>query len=196
MLGFDANKTIQAAAYLLKREPGHRTNYMRLLKLLYLADRRSLETRCSPITGDTAYALPRGPVPSATLDMIKGNDPESTKWSEYIEKCGYDVSLVRDPGNLSLSRAELKILDALSSQFRDQDEWDLVNWCHANLPEFQKNDPEVTGDNSRRIPLDDILDAVGRLGDKDRIIDQINQDKGFAKLFGDHPPDPSPATSA
>src|SRR5438105_1355385 len=121
MFGFDPNKAIQAAAHLLKREPGKRTNYMRLCKLLYLADRRSLEQRRCPMIGDTPWAMERGPVPGATLDMIKGFDPESGRWSEFIERIGYDVVLAKDPGNLALSRAELKILDSLSDEFRALD---------------------------------------------------------------------------
>ena len=31
MIRFNIDKTIQAAAFLIKRKPGHRENYMRLL---------------------------------------------------------------------------------------------------------------------------------------------------------------------
>src|ERR1700730_11099432 len=141
MLGFDPNKAIQAAAHLLQREPGKRTDYTRLFKLLYLASRKRVELRRCPMIGDTPRAMERGPVPSATLDMIKGLDPESGHWAEFIERIGYDVVLAKGPGNLALSRAELKILDSLSDEFRAMDEWDLVKWCHANLPEYEKNDP-------------------------------------------------------
>ncbi len=56
MSGFIAEKTIQAVAHLPKREPGHRSNYMRILKLLYLAERKSLELRVSPLCGDTLWS--------------------------------------------------------------------------------------------------------------------------------------------
>jgi hypothetical protein len=188
MLGFDPIKTIQAAAYFLKLEPGKRTNYMRLLKLLYLADRKSLELRGAPLCGDTPYAMERGPVPSVTFDMLKGNDPESPRWSEFITKIGYDVRLVKDPGNLALSRAELKILYDLSEEFRDKDEWDMVNWCHKNLPEYQECESELAEKKRVKIPFESILAAIGRAGQRDAIIQQLNADKGFAKLFADHAP--------
>ena len=86
MLGFNLDKTIQAAAYLLKQEPECRMNYMRLLKMLYIANRQSLKTRDVPICGDKAYAMKRGPVLSATLDLINGSDPSSPQWSQTIEK--------------------------------------------------------------------------------------------------------------
>ena len=39
---FDLNKTIQVTAYLLKQS-GNKMNYLRLLKLLYLANRETLK---------------------------------------------------------------------------------------------------------------------------------------------------------
>lgn len=38
---FNSEKAIQAVAFLLRRERGHRMNYMRLLKVLYFAERKS-----------------------------------------------------------------------------------------------------------------------------------------------------------
>jgi len=188
MLGFDPEKTIQAAACFLKLEPGKRTNYMRLLKLLYLADRKSLQLRRAPLCGDTPYAMERGPVPSATLDMLKGNDPESPRWAEFITKIGYDVRLTKDPGNLALSRAELKILNELSEEFRDLDEWAMVKWCHEHLPEYQECEPELKQKKRVKMSLESILAAIGLAGQQNDIIRQMNTDKGFAKLFRDHAP--------
>src|SRR3990167_11350054 len=88
MIRFNIDKTIEAAAYLIKQQPGYRENYMRLLKLLYLADRVSLKERSTPICGDVPYAMAEGPVPSRTLDLIKGKDPSSEKWEKFIEKNG------------------------------------------------------------------------------------------------------------
>ncbi|MEX0867911.1 MAG: Panacea domain-containing protein, partial [Pirellulales bacterium] len=107
MVGFDIDKTIQSSAYLLKLTNG-RSNYMRLLKLLYLAERLSLQNRKSPISGDRPIAMERGPVPSRTLDMIKGHDPKASQWDAYFSRDNYDILLDDDPGNLALSRAELK----------------------------------------------------------------------------------------
>src|SRR5437879_4780475 len=98
MFRFNLNKTIQAAAVLLEREPGERMNYMRLLKLLYLADRESLKDRGRPICGSPAFAMERGPVLGTVLDLIKGLDPDSDRWAEFIRKDHYDVELEKSPG--------------------------------------------------------------------------------------------------
>lgn len=188
MIAFNIEKTIEAAAYLIKQQPGCRENYMRLLKLLYLADRTSLRERSAPICGDTPYAMSRGPVMSATLDLIKGIDPLSDRWEPFVEKVNYDVHLKSDPGNLHLSRAEIKILEKVAEQFREYDEWALVDWCHQNLPEYEKNWQARGEKDRRRIPLEDVLAAVGRQADMAKIIAEINESAHFDRLFGDHSP--------
>lgn len=72
MFAFKFDKALQAAAYLLRRETCREMNYMRLLKVLYLADRESIRESGAPITGDKIAAMERGPVLSGVFDLIKG----------------------------------------------------------------------------------------------------------------------------
>lgn len=188
MIRFDLKKTIEAAAYLIKKQPGKIENYMRLLKLLYIADRKSLERRNAPISGDTPYALKRGPVPSTTLDLIKGSDPRSRDWDPFIKRINFDVCLEQDPGTMHLSRADLNILDEVANFFQAYDEFDMVHWCHAHLPEYEKVWNSRGGAESKRIPLPDILEAIGKSDSLDSIVGQANERAAFAQLFGDHFP--------
>lgn len=187
MVGFDVEKTIQAAAYLIKHAGG-RENYMRLLKLIYLADRKSLKLRKTPICGDTPVAMKRGPVPSTTFDLIKGEDPQSIRWEQFIRRDNYDVVLENDPGNLALSRAEVRILGEILEEFRNYDEWALVEWCHDNLPEYEKTWNARGEKGSKDIPFEDVLEEIGLAGHGKEIIGQINESAGFAAMFGDHMP--------
>ena len=135
MIGFNFKKTIQAAAYLLSGRAASRDNYMRVLKLLYLADRASLARRGVPISGDTPWAMERGPVPGRAYDLIKGSDPQAQEWSAFIIRDGYDIAKVREPGNMELSRAEINVLEEVAEHFRGLDKWAMVDRCHKNLPE-------------------------------------------------------------
>ena len=54
---FNFEKTLQAIAVLLRQSENRTDNYMRLLKLLYLADRKSLAQMGRPITGDRVVAM-------------------------------------------------------------------------------------------------------------------------------------------
>ena len=163
---------------------------MRLLKLLYIANRECLREKGRPICGDRIYAMAKGPVMSATLDLINGRDPQSPEWSASITKDRYDLVLTNDPGNLPLSKYEIRILQGVCERFGDYDEWDLVEWCHKNLPEYMKHDPTAKGDETLRelIPPRDIFEAVGRLDQMDDLHAEANASLGFSRLFGDHEP--------
>ena len=71
---FDERKAAQAASVLLDRHEG-RMPYIKLLKLLYLADREALIETGLPITGDRFVSLKFGPVLSRVLDLIKDSSP-------------------------------------------------------------------------------------------------------------------------
>ena len=71
---FNELKTAQASAYLLHKAGGT-MEHLKLMKLLYLADRLSWKEYDKSITGDEYYSLPYGPVPygiigSRTMQII------------------------------------------------------------------------------------------------------------------------------
>lgn len=65
------------AAFFLYRN-GNRLSILKLMKLLYLADRESLARFGSPLSYDRFASLPHGPVLSQTLDYINGFWKSST----------------------------------------------------------------------------------------------------------------------
>lgn len=180
MFAFKFDKAIQCVAYLLRREPSRQMNYMRLLKVLYIADRESIRQTGRPITGDRAAAMARGPVPSETFDLIKGIHLRSPEWSEFIQKSEYEVRLVQDPGLAKLSRFDIELLERVAEEHRGHDEWDMVEITHE-FPEWRRNDP---GKSSKMIPLADILEAVGRPADLADIEEDAKADQAFSRLFG------------
>lgn len=151
---FRSQKAIQAAAVVLREQPWRQTNYMRLLKLLYLAERRSLQETGKMITWDRISAMERGPVLSAVYDFIKGID--ATDWERFIEKRHFDVKLLDDPGAGELSDFEIDTLRRVAAEFADYDEWQLVDWIHKNCPEWK--DP---GNTSVPMRVESILEHVG-----------------------------------
>src|SRR2546427_10682021 len=92
-LRYREDKTTQAAARLIQRAGG-KMNHMKLIKLLYLAERRALIEWGRPITFDWYFSLPHGPVLSFTLNKI--NEPVDptldSYWHQYIsERTGSEV---------------------------------------------------------------------------------------------------------
>lgn len=179
MFAFKFDKALQAAAYLLRREPARQMNYMRLLKVLYIADRESIRRTGRPITGDGVAAMERGPVLTEVFDLIKGTHLQSPGWSNFIQRSEYDVRLVREPGVANLSRFEIEVLEQVAEDNRARDEWAMVEFTHT-FPEWRKNDP---GKSSKWIPLHDILEAVGRPVDEADIEEDAKAGRAFARLF-------------
>jgi len=58
MFPFHFEKTVQAAAALLKQAPGHTMSAKRLITLLYIADRESIRKTGFPICGGGCIAIP------------------------------------------------------------------------------------------------------------------------------------------
>ena len=180
---FDTIRIIQCVGYLLKKEETKQLNYTKMIKLLYLADRKSLEETGSPITGDRAVAMERGPVLSNTLDFIKNeaDEEEQAVWSRFIETKGYDVALLLDPGEGRLSPYQTKLLDSIFSEHKDKSQWQLVDLTHT-LQEWEESYVEGT---STPIGLNATLKALGQEERYDELSQQKVEDAHFAKLFGD-----------
>ena len=95
---FKQAKTTQLACEFL-RLAGGRMSYMKLIKLLYLVDRRSLLERGVPVTYDRYVSMSHGPVLSETLALINyGSGPsEESYWETHVDQDSrYEVSLKGD----------------------------------------------------------------------------------------------------
>ena len=157
---FNELKTTQAAAHLLRRHNGT-MKYMVLIKLLYLADRKSLIETGNVITGDEMVSMPHGPVLSQVYEFINLDLPEDAKptpWFEQISREGrYEVVLKgKSPSFDELSRYEMRVLDAIDEQFGQMNIWKLRDYTHT-LPEWR--DPRGS---SLRIDPAEILRAADK----------------------------------
>jgi uncharacterized phage-associated protein len=173
-------KTIQAIGVLFRADDVRCMNSMRLLKLLYIADRESLRELGRPIVGGPALAMERGPVLAEVHDLIRGQHREMPLWDEFLHARNYTLELRKDPDVGKLSRYEIARLQEIARRHADDDEWALSRLTHG-FAEWQKND---LGTGSRPIPLPDVLEAVGR-GPATAQITQEAQDAAFFdRLFG------------
>lgn len=180
MFHFHFDKTLQAAAVLLRTHRLRVMGRMRLLKLLYITDRESLRDRGAPITGDHAVAMKNGPVLSETYDLIKGEHLHAADWGEHFENIGYDVHWTKDPGNGKLSKYEIEKLNEVARRFEHEDDWALAEITH-DFPEWRKNKP---GTSSRSIPFEDILEAVGRADDINSIREDAQASAFMDRVLG------------
>ena len=175
------DKATQAAARLL-RLAGGKINHMKLIKLLYLADRRALIQWGRPITFDWYVSMPHGPVLSFTLDRINDTAPPdaSSYWHRYIsERRDHEVALLGEAPRDQLSPAEEQLLDGVWREFGAMSQWDLRDYSHT-LPEWR--DPKGS---SLPIDIRDILLAEGFSEPEAReVLDSLQAEEYAARLSG------------
>lgn len=175
LLPFDEMKATQAAARFLKLR-GEKMSYMKLLKLLYMADRTALLRWGKPITTDRWVAMKYGPVLSTVYSLIVDEQAAQSSgvWSRYVSSPErYEVSLLQEEiPNDRLSRAEEKLIDEMYESYGHYSRWDLVDHLHKVLPEWKS-----PGDTSVPISLRDILGMERDEGEVDEIVAEL-------KVFG------------
>ena len=137
-LRFNEKKATQAAAILLQLCGGV-MSYMKLIKLLYLADREALLRWGRPITTDRYFSMDHGPVLSRVLDLVTDGDHPGTPsiWASHISApSNFEVQLRCDAGRDELSAAEVALLGEVWQQHSAKSRWDLVELTHK-LPEWK-----------------------------------------------------------
>lgn len=143
---FNEKKAAQAAAYFLFRS-GRPLSVVKLMKLLYLAERRSFEKYAAPMIGDKLVSMEHGPVLSRVYNHMNGEVPSGEKGWEYwiSDRAGHELALrrpVRSPEKelLELSDADQAVLEETWKKFGKMDQWRLRDYTHRYCPEW--SDPE------------------------------------------------------
>jgi uncharacterized phage-associated protein len=158
---FNFDRTLQAAAYLLKlaNRQGQEMTYIHLLKLLYIADRQYLAERGYPLTGDKPVAMQYGPILSRTYDLIKNKTEQADKWQRYIQTLPQRsvLRLMDDPGDGDLSQASISKLEDIFQQYGHLRPCKVIDLTH----EFLEWQEYYHDDTSTPIPLEAILRAQG-----------------------------------
>jgi uncharacterized phage-associated protein len=165
-LPFNEAKATQATACLLEHE-NRRMNYVKLIKLLYIADREALFRWGRPITTDCYFSMDKGPVLSRVFDLItEGREPGiDTPWFEFISApSNFEVSLLKDCPKDELSQAEEALIAEIHKQYGHMNQWQLVRMVHK-FDEWR--DPQGSS-----IPINygDILRAGNKNEDEIRAI--------------------------
>lgn len=157
---YDPQKAAQTIAFFAMQE-GRTINVLKVVKLVYLADRESLKRRGHTIQDEARVSMPYGPVNSTTLNYLNGAYRDDGGWSDYLQDRGNNNVGLSDqhltPDALdALSEGDLAILADVWADFGHMDRFDLAEWTHNHIAEWQ--DPKGS---SIPIPLDRIMTAVG-----------------------------------
>jgi uncharacterized phage-associated protein len=175
-LRFNQKKATQTAARFLKLGGG-RMNYMKLIKLMYLADRGAFLRWGRPLSGDRYFLMKLGPVLSEVHDLVTEVPcpGEETFWGSHISAPSeHQVHLKGEPGNDELSKAEERLIDEIFAAYGHYEPFDLVDLLHRTLPEWK----EI---KSGRLPLEyrEILQVGGMPAEE---IDEIESELDNLRL--------------
>lgn len=158
---------IEAIYYLLKKLG--RADKIKIVKLLYLADKFHLIRYGRTVTNDDYYAMPYGPV-GTTIKDILSFDPDWTPPKAYkylthlIEKEGYNYKPQKSAKDIEfemLSDSDKEALDFVINKFGKMNKWDLQKYTHK-YPEWSQY-KDLLGakkTNSERIETVELLSLI------------------------------------
>ena len=170
-LTYREDKAAEVAALFLKMAGG-KMSKIKLIKLLYIVERESLIKRRRPVIFDRYVSMDRGPVMSKTLNIINGDQRETSgPWDEAISPpdTGHIVGIKNPPGKDNLSDAEVKLIEEVFKRYDKTNPWKLCDETHF-FPEWK--DPDGS---SIPITYKDILSGAGKTPDEiASILDELN----------------------
>ncbi|MDC5850905.1 Panacea domain-containing protein [Vibrio europaeus] len=179
---FSEEKVTQMAAYFLLRND-RRLPYIKLIKLLYLAERKAFEKWGTSMSGDRLVSMPYGPVLSQTYNLIQAHAPEETSpWQTCIkDEADHEVSL-KDELDLDdldeLSRSDCRILDSVFELYGHMKPFELVDYTHRECAEWE--DPNGS---SYPIRPDSIFRALGKNDEQvEKLMEKYREDQALESI--------------
>jgi uncharacterized phage-associated protein len=181
----------QMAAFFADREGGE-IDALKLMKLLYLADRESMRRACYVISNDDMFSLPNGPIlrKAAELMQDQADVSEQAVWNRWFS--------ARTPGSSNLklcttvsenklnyfSEMNREILQIVWDKFGQMTGRQLSDYTHDHCNEW-KNPPNGAPQIIEEI---DVLRAVGT-DEKyaHNIAEDIKHGKALCRAYAETP---------
>lgn len=163
-------RTIIETIYYLLKKLGT-ADKIKLLKLVYLADKYHLIYYGRTVTNDDYYAMKFGPVPSTVKDILEFDknvtisDDEYKYASSLFEKSSQNNFKVKK-GKFELdmlSETDKEALDYVIKEFGSMTQWDLSEYTHRYPEWYQYKDLFEKGRTSReRINTKELLSKIDK----------------------------------
>jgi uncharacterized phage-associated protein len=178
---YNPRKAAQVIAFFANKNADKLIDVLKVVKLVYLADRECLAAYGHPILDEPRVSMKHGPVNSFTLSYIRG-EIESAEWDQFLcAKENHQVAVNKSATmNFDeLSIAEERCLDKVWQKFGHMKKFEIRNWTHdpKNIPEWE--DPQG---GSAPIPISRILRNV-QVKDCVEITDQVEDMQRVSLIF-------------
>lgn len=137
-------KSIQAISYLANKSERRTINKLKLVKLLWIADKYHLIKYGRPILKDRYCAMKFGPVQTEMLDLLKKENIDYI--NENLIKHQYSLTAIKEPETLLFSESDLEVLDLVWERFGLIDNFALAELSHY-YPEWRKFEDDIKNPN-------------------------------------------------
>ncbi|WP_374133852.1 Panacea domain-containing protein [Candidatus Endomicrobiellum pyrsonymphae] len=164
---------------------------MYLLKMMFFADRYHIRHFGFVASGDTYVAMKRGPVGSATMDILRkqmprqANSTEMSLLDDVSVVSENDVEIAKQDDD-ELSKSFIRSLDFALKTYGDRSQLELSAITH-DYPEWKKHETAINSGTSgtKSIPMDfkDFFDNPETL--KYSKTDPFTDDKDFLRALKD-----------
>jgi uncharacterized phage-associated protein len=175
-------KIINSILFILN-ELGGKSDFHKIFKILYFADQKHLVTYGFPITYDFYIAMPNGPVPSKSYDMLKAIKGDSF-WSNIdpnykaqFEVEGYNVVAKQIADIEELAESDIECLVQSIAENKDLSFGQLSDKSHKLAWEKARGD-ETNFDNRM-----DTIDIAKELGIDDEMEKYISVNLETQKIL-------------
>lgn len=148
---FDKTEATQVILWLLHRHGI--MDKLKLVKMVFFADREHLARYGRPIVGGAYVAMPHGPVSSELLNYINGVNAADERSFELDGVNLRPRSLVNEE---YLSESDIAVLEDVDREYGRYDPWTLRNMTHQ-LKAYQKNYPPGSSNASLPLPYEDFF---------------------------------------
>ncbi len=164
----DTRTIVQAINYILKKTG--KIDKLKIVKLVYLADKMHLILYGRTITGDSYCVMKNGPVGSTTLDILNENlefleDSDIEYSRKYLSKVPLDSKLYEATNVASeydfLSESDQTVLDRIITLFSKKSSLSLVELTHK-YPEWKQYESEFMNQTRKHadIRVDELFSAI------------------------------------
>lgn len=174
-------KISQALGFLLSLDDNHKMDRVKLIKLLWAADRLHLRKYGRTISESDYYAMAHGPVCSLALDIaqmdkdgIALSDADKAYLEEYFTSDDKSTSMQKTISSDHLSESDKEVLKEAWEKFKDIDTFELSDDISHRYPEWDKFRKYFEANGGRKsIDLEDFFENPDHdeyfTEDKDRL---------------------------
>ena len=150
-----SSKKVTQVINLFARLSGNKIDKLKVIKLIYFADKYHLRKYGRTITEDLYFAMELGPVQSTVKDIIDNSfclsDGEKEYRKSYLDKNGHNVISINDVDSKQLSKSDISAITLIWNKLGEYTKKELVDLTHENQ-EWKQCEDKLSSNS--RVQLD------------------------------------------